>query len=234
MIFAKVDVTLGQHHRVLRIPKDRRATALGVWLLALLYTRGNDLDGFAPKESVDMVATDQAIEDLVTVGLLSAHEHEGVHGYLIYRYAEHNETKRQVQRRRNATKKRVRKHRGNGVTGKDVTRTEVAFVPGSDSDSGSDQRSSERVQGEGRATLPPADIPVTERVKLDCSAAGARQPSREDVIACLANARSKGHLRADWEAYLVSWMVRGKRLDRPTTPELPPDAPARRRLTAAK
>ena len=154
MIFAKVDVTLPQHHRVLRIPRDRRAAALGVWLVALCYTRGNELDGFVPGEAIDLVASKRVLEDLVGVGLLSADEKDGVHGYLLLRYAEHNETKEVVQRRRNATNARVQKHRCNAVTNTEVTRTKLGSVPDSDSDSdsvsgsGSSDLISEGVQGE--------------------------------------------------------------------------------------
>lgn len=141
MIFAKVDVTFPQHHRVLRLPRKIRASALGVWLTALCYTRGNDLDGYVPGEALDMVASKAILDELVTVGLFAAHEKDGVHGYIVLRYAEHNETKADVQRRRNDTRERVTKHRKqNGNTL--LTRVEPSAVPDSDSDSGSGSPSS--------------------------------------------------------------------------------------------
>ena len=142
MIYAKVDVTLAQHHRVLRVPRELRAAALGAWLVALLYTRGHELDGFVPNEAIDQIASKRVIEQLLHVGLLSAHEHDGVHGFLVFRYADHNETKAMIQQRRNETRKRVdesRKRRRNAdcnaVTNADVANTEVVLVPGSGSGS---------------------------------------------------------------------------------------------------
>jgi hypothetical protein len=44
--------------------------------------------------------------------------------------------------------------------------------------------------------------------------AGARAPTKADVQACLSNARSKGHVRSDWAAYVVQWMIRQTEYER--------------------
>lgn len=43
--------------------------------------------------------------------------------------------------------------------------------------------------------------------------AGARPPTKADVVACLSNAKKKGFVRADWGAELVSWQCKGKGFD---------------------
>jgi hypothetical protein len=60
VIFAKVDVTLPFHHRILRVPRERRAAALGLWLAALCYSRAHELNGFAPLESLELY-TNEAV-----------------------------------------------------------------------------------------------------------------------------------------------------------------------------
>jgi hypothetical protein len=222
MIFAKVDVTLGQHHRVLRIPFGIRAEALGVWMLALLWTRGNERDGFCPLEAIDRVASESVVEKLVEVGLF-AHESDehGVAGVRVVRYEEHNETKSQIDKRKreDRQRKKAKKNRKGVLPDSDRNPCdEHSGKRGSDSDSGS-VSPEERVQGEERSglvLLPPADIEVTEEIRTQCAMAGARLPTQADVIACLSNARSKGFVRSDWGAELVKWMVRGRVFDRRT------------------
>lgn len=106
-IFARVAVDILDHHRVLRIPRSVRASALGAWLAALVYSRKHELDGFCPADVVDVIAGEDVVEWLVKVDLFSRDEQDGLHGYLVSRYDQHNETKRQVLARLKAD--RVRK-----------------------------------------------------------------------------------------------------------------------------
>lgn len=111
MIFAKVDVTLPQHHRVLDVRSDMIAEAVGVWVIALCYTRQQQLDGYCPLTAIRHVARDEVLAELVRVGLLSREEKDGrVAGYVVCKYAEHNETRSQIARRLKAD--RVRKSSG--------------------------------------------------------------------------------------------------------------------------
>lgn len=149
MIFAKVDVTFPVHHRMLKIQKAYRAACLGVWTAALCYSRGAELDGLCPIEAIETMATDELIDWLVTVGLFRRVTLDGIGHVEVLKYAEHNETKVEIEKRRNATKKRVaeyRKQRGNAGCNAvrnahgnaDVTGAGIVSVPGSDSDSVSD------------------------------------------------------------------------------------------------
>lgn len=58
---------------------------------------------------------------------------------------------------------------------------------------------------------PPDDVPITAELVAACEMAGARAPTRDDVQACLADARSKGETFADWHARIVRWMCMEKR-----------------------
>lgn len=147
MIFAKIDVTLAEHHRVLQIPVGIRAEAMGVWMLALLWTRGHERDGFCPIEALHKVAREKIIAKLEAVGLVTREVDEyGVHGIRVLRYEAHNETKAQIDKR-----KEIDRRRKGSVTPRGVQRDSVRNplestdgFPGSGSGSGSDSVSEER------------------------------------------------------------------------------------------
>lgn len=111
MIFAKVDVTLLYHYRVLDVTRPLRAAALGVWIAALCYSRGQDLDGFCPTEALGLLGCSEAVDELVRVGLFARGTRDGVDGVVVLKYAEHNETKSVVTARRAEAAARQKKSR---------------------------------------------------------------------------------------------------------------------------
>lgn len=141
MIFAKLDVTLTRHHRLLRIPKGaRRASALGVYAAAIMYSREHELDGWLPLDAIDGVATPQALKDLVDVGLVERDDGDGPgEGLRVLRYDAKNETRAVIDARREATRKRVtdfrRNARGNALHPPLPTSDVTGAVPGSGSPS---------------------------------------------------------------------------------------------------
>src|SRR5579859_5504285 len=152
--FAAVGLNLSHHHRVLRIKRDdnRRVAAIGTWLVALLYTRREELDGFVPADEVEHLATADVIRDLVEVGLFSAEEKDGVHGFRVLKYEVWNETKRDVEKRlygdrvRKKDKPKARKVQPDSVRnpGGQVWNSEKrdAVVPDGDSNLVNDAQSS--------------------------------------------------------------------------------------------
>lgn len=145
-IFAKVDVELSRHQRVIEIDRKVRYAALGAWLDALLYTRAKELDGWCPLSHLDALPSEHVLDELIRVGLASREEKDGFHGIRLHRYEEHNDTKAEITER----KAKDRKRKGSpesGGTQKDSGRNpegsqrkEYATgtgIPGSDSDSGS-------------------------------------------------------------------------------------------------
>lgn len=127
MIFAKVDVTLPRHHRFLRIPQALRAAAMGVWLAALCYSRGQELDGFCPLEELEPFATKGIVDWLVRVELFAREEQDGAHGVRVLKYADHNETKAQIDARRQ--KDRFRKNKPRSIASPVGIQEESAGTP---------------------------------------------------------------------------------------------------------
>lgn len=170
MIFAKLDVTLRDHAKLLKAIKRVGWGALGVYAWAMMYLRASETeDGILADDVVDLSMPNQKdtkkiIDALVDVGLLVRREGgggPGGGGYYLDKYETKNETKAVINERRAATLARVTRYRDgrNAVTGASVTPlhppTQNAFVPGSDSLSDSVLDKQEGMQGEA----PPAAKP---------------------------------------------------------------------------
>ena len=184
MIFVKVDVTLPRHYRVLDVPVDERAAAIGVWTVANCYTREHELDGFCPLSAIREVATDRVVEHLIAVGLFARAEQDGRHGVTVLRYAEHNETREEIAKRRRGDKKRkmsarnpngharrVRSESDRNPVGIQTDNSGAAVgIHDSDSDSvsGSDQGEPEREPDPvpAQPTSPPPLPPLPQPVSL--------------------------------------------------------------------
>jgi len=86
---ARVDVLFPGDTRLMRIPPGvRRAQALGTWLVALCQAREFGLDRFCPTEALHAFAGDEAIQDLVDVGLFVRGEQHGLAGVVVVNDAE--------------------------------------------------------------------------------------------------------------------------------------------------
>ena len=71
----------------------------------------------------------------------------------------------------------------------------------------------------------PETIEVSAAMQAACFRAGARMPEQSHIEQCLANARKRNYVRADWGSELVDWMIRQKGFDssKPRTKQLPAD-----------
>lgn len=117
MIFAKVDVELRDH-----VKAARAGSAMGTWLWALLWTRAKELDGFVAAEALrgSWVGIDRARKDLqklVEVGL--AEVSDG--GWTLLGYAERNETREDIRKRRESAIERKARSRGRNTNVSRVT-----------------------------------------------------------------------------------------------------------------
>lgn len=72
MPWFKVDDSLPMSRKVIRIPRERRATALGLWVLAGAWSSHELTDGHVPGYAVDEWADPDVAADLVKVGLWDA------------------------------------------------------------------------------------------------------------------------------------------------------------------
>jgi hypothetical protein len=119
MIFVKVDVDLPTHHRVLAIAVQRRAECLGTYLVALAFSRRNELDGYVPSSAIEQLGPKtrrRTVPELLRVGLLEA---DG-DGYRITKYADKNETKSEICARRAKSAKRQQERRGHAFVTRDI------------------------------------------------------------------------------------------------------------------
>ena len=119
MIFVKVDVDLPTHHRVLAIAVHRRAECLGTYLVALAFSRRNELDGYVPSSAIEQLGLKtrrRTVPELLRVGLLEA---DG-DGYRITKYAKKNETKSEISARREAWARRQDKRRAQTTVTRDT------------------------------------------------------------------------------------------------------------------
>lgn len=106
MIFAKLDVELRDHEKA-----QRAGTAMGTWTWALLWTRAKERDGFVAAEALRgaWAGEKQAAKDmaaLVSCGLASVAEG----GWMLFGYAEKNETRDQIDQRRAEGRERKQRH----------------------------------------------------------------------------------------------------------------------------
>ena len=121
MIFVKVDVDLPTHHRVLAIAVQRRAECLGTYLVALAFSRRNELDGYVPGSAIEQLGTKtrrRTVPELLRVGLLEA---DG-DGYRIAKYAKKNETKSEISARREEWARRQDRRRAQTTVTRDTPR----------------------------------------------------------------------------------------------------------------
>ena len=171
MIFAKIDVTLPHHYRLLAIRSEciraplgirsdsdpalldasarlARAAALGVWTAALCYTRDQMLDGFCPLSFLREFAVDEVVEELVREGLFERATWNGRAGVVIANYAKHNETRADIERRLEQDRRRKsgerprRESRPNSARiPRNGVRTDSDRIPRSESESESETES---------------------------------------------------------------------------------------------
>jgi hypothetical protein len=196
MIFAKIDVSFPRHYRLLdvraesvRIPlgiqseSDQtrsdacasiaRAAALGVWTAALCYTRDHMLDGFCPLSAIASFVVDELVDELVRQGLFAREERDGRPGVVLVKYAKHNETKAEIDRRLKVDRTRKnpdRRPRGirtdsnripNGI------QTDYSRIPPSESESESEPEP--ETETESALNTPPSQAPAGDSKRADPS-----------------------------------------------------------------
>jgi hypothetical protein len=104
---------------VLTLHRRHRLASLGAYLVALAFSRREELDGFVPSgafDAFDVREVNRALADLVRAGLLEANES----GYTICKYASKNETKEAILARKAAWASRQGKRRGHASITRDT------------------------------------------------------------------------------------------------------------------
>ncbi len=99
MTWFRVDDEFGSHPKVVRIPRVRRAQAIGLWLLAGTWCARHLTDGHLPAELVaELGGKPIDAAALVTAGLW--HAEEG--GYVFHDWSPIQPTKAEVEAKRTA------------------------------------------------------------------------------------------------------------------------------------
>lgn len=164
MLHARFDLVLLNHPKAFAVGVH----GMGLFFYAVMYARDQETDGFVPRGAIvaawgDGAASLKVAAKLVRVGLLE--EVEG--GYRVVNYAAKNETKAQIQKRRDAEARRKATYR-EGLksdvvpVGHDTGHPRVSPVTsgsGSGSDSDSDLSSGSEIAREAPPDPPRVDDP---------------------------------------------------------------------------
>ena len=113
MIHARIDLVIMGHRRAYEAGPE----AMGVWLFAVGYAREQETDGFVPSAILHSAwggrSNAKLAARLVSAGLLVVVSG----GYMVQKYAEKNETKAQIDVRRQAEAARKAAYRDRGTRG---------------------------------------------------------------------------------------------------------------------
>lgn len=108
MAWMKVDDGLGQHRKILSIPRIIRKQSIGVWTLAGSWVSANLTDGYVPAYYLDEIGADQIeVDALVKAGLWEAVEE----GFQFHDWLDVNPSKVQVMAERRASADRQKRAR---------------------------------------------------------------------------------------------------------------------------
>ena len=130
MPWYKVDDRLPMSRKLMRIPRSKRAAAIGVWTLAGAWSMHDLTDGFVPAYMIEEWGGDEShAEALVTAGMWERDERDGDPGYQFVNWDEYQPTKADVEAKRERDRERKRKQpRTNGgkFAGRTVDATDSA------------------------------------------------------------------------------------------------------------
>ena len=117
MAWYKVDDRLPTSRKVLRIPRERRVAAIGVWTLAGAWSAHDLTDGFIPAYMIEEWGGCETDADaLVEAGLWERAEDDGDAGFQFVNWGEYQPLKADVEayREREREKKRRQRRDSNG------------------------------------------------------------------------------------------------------------------------
>ena len=112
MAWFKVDDRFASSRKVLRIPRHRRASAIGLWTLAGAWSAHDLTDGFIPAFMVEEFGADESVaEDLVKADLWCDADHDNEAGYRFVKWDEYQPLKSEVEANRAYERERKRQQR---------------------------------------------------------------------------------------------------------------------------
>jgi hypothetical protein len=245
MSWFKLDDKSTFHRKVVAVGN----AAWGAFCRLGTHSSDQGADGFVSSEVARLIAAEDELARLETVGLLERCQG----GYSLHDFLKYNPSAKEVAKtrkqrasagsaggsKRQANAKRVLEQRPSNA------QAEAKQTPGAPNESaqakvnpvptrpvpsrpvpthGGESALAPVWQPERSETPPPADLEITEAIRTNCIMAGGRPPTPADVTAMLASARSKGKRSCDWPAEVALWMKRerGYEIRDGGTPEPPP------------
>lgn len=192
MAWFKIDDRLPTSRKFMRIPRSKRAAAIGVWTLAGAWSMHDLTDGFVPAYMIEEWGGDESHADaLVTAGMWEPDERDGDPGYQFVNWDKYQPTRADVEERRERDRERKRAQvRDKG--GKFAGRTVDA------SDSARKIVDSERRSADSTVPLPSPPLPNT-----NAQPAVARDPNRfSDWWTIWEKKKAKGDAEKAYKAAL--------------------------------
>lgn len=112
MAWFKVDDRLASSRKVLRMPRHRRASAIGLWTLAGAWSSHDLTDGFIPAFMIEEFGADEDLaEELVKADMWEHHTEGNEAGYLFVKWGEYQPTEADVEAKREYERERKRQQR---------------------------------------------------------------------------------------------------------------------------
>jgi hypothetical protein len=175
MIYAKVDVELRDHPRA-----QQAGEAMATWLWALLYTRRHELDGFVPDSALRGAWVSEEVARaharvLADCGLFSPADG----GWHIVRYAEKNESRADIEARREFERKRKQDQRKRRSPSRDPDQSQ------SHSQSQSQSQSQDNTRDSHRSSHPVSHAlshPLSQRDSAPAAASSVRRIDKAPIV----------------------------------------------------
>src|SRR5690606_39594254 len=101
MAWFKVDDRLPTSRKLIRIPRSKRAAAVGLWTLAGAWSAHDLTDGFVPAYMIEEWGADEAhAAALVEAGMWERSERDGDDGYMFVNWSEYQPMRAEVEAKR--------------------------------------------------------------------------------------------------------------------------------------
>ena len=230
MSWFKVDDRLPTSRKLLRIPRNKRTAAIGLWTIAGAWSAHDLTDGFIPAYMIEeWGGTETDADELIRAGMWKPDERDGDTGYQFVNWDEYQPMKADVEAKREYERERKRQQRRDS-NGKFAGQGDVPNLSHRDNTgTPTGQRRDSAVPVPARPVPPPSSAPKRAS-KLPDSWAPTPEHQEQAAqaginIALEADkmrdwALSKGETRKDWDATFRNW-IRNARPTPGYTPKPP-------------
>ena len=239
MAWFKVDDRLPTSRKLIRIPRDKRTAAIGLWTIAGAWSAHDLTDGFVPDYMIEeWGGDDQQSSALVQAGMWEPSERDGDKGFQFINWAEYQPVKVDVEERRAADREKKRRQRrdGNGKFAGQNTAPEVSprDTPGTSAGLPRDNGGTPQMSP-GESTVPgparpdpsrPGPAPKETPLPSDWAPTPEHEKkARELNVDLLREAETfRAHAEANdrrakrWNAAFTQWLLKARPMPRGAAP----------------